>query len=246
MKRFRYLLITALFIDCLSVAVSAEQKTTDAEKLNSALNGRDAAECGFGSTLEFFMPTTSIANRVNKTVAFLLILASSHAFAASSTKPLLAFNIAKEEVICLGRSQGSAQNCDRTVNMTSLDSATKLILDRSDEALSLFSQKINNVNYVVFIARIPSKPLQSTGYCGAGHEDHLILLRYEENKLVLLDNFLLQSCLKSIVLDNDGDADILKSLTIDQENHAIRFRWINNPDDKSHRVTILNEKFLLN
>jgi len=44
MKRFRYLLITALFIDCLSVAVSAEQKTTDAEQLNSVHNVRDAAE----------------------------------------------------------------------------------------------------------------------------------------------------------------------------------------------------------
>ena len=192
------------------------------------------------------MQITSIVNKINKTVAFLLILASPHAFAAPSAKPLLSFKIAKEEIICLGGSQGNAQNCDRTVNMSSLDSATKRVIDRSDEALSLFSQKINNVNYVVFIARIPSKSPQSTGYCGAGYEDHLILLRYEEKKIVLLDDFLLQSCLKSIVLDNDGDADILKSLTIDQENHAISFRWINNPDDKAHRVTILNEKFLLN
>ncbi|MYM70434.1 hypothetical protein GTP45_27030 [Pseudoduganella sp. FT55W] len=44
MKRFRYLLITAIFVYCLSVAVSAEQKTTDAEQLNSVLNVRDAAE----------------------------------------------------------------------------------------------------------------------------------------------------------------------------------------------------------
>jgi len=112
--------------------------------------------------------------------------------------------------------------------------------------LPLFSQQVNNINYFVFIARIPSKSPQSTGYCGAGYEDHLILLRYEGKKIVLLDDFLLQSCLKSIVLDNDGDADILKSLTIDYENHAIGFRWISSPDDKEHRVTILNEKFLLN
>lgn len=44
MRLFYYLLITVSFVHSLSFAAPAEQKTTEAEQLNSVLNVRDAAE----------------------------------------------------------------------------------------------------------------------------------------------------------------------------------------------------------
>lgn len=97
----------------------------------------------------------------------------------------------------------------------------------------------------MFIARVPSKIPQSTGYCGAGYEDHLVLIEYGAKKTTLRDDFPLQSCLNSVTLDNDGDDDILKSLLLSPSKRSIGFRWLADADDRQHTLTILNGKFVL-
>lgn len=46
------------------------------------------------------------------------------------------------------------------------------------------------------------------GYCGAGYEDYLLLVEIRGKKLTLKDQFLLQSCLKSISMFIDQGDDI--------------------------------------
>lgn len=62
-------------------------------------------------------------------------------------------------------------------------------------------------NHSVILARIPSVPdAGGRGYCGAGHEDYMLLVERKDRSLRLLDRLLIQSCLKNIDLASDqGD-----------------------------------------
>lgn len=109
-----------------------------------------------------------------------------------------------------------------------------------------FSKPSDGGNYLVLIARAPSKSPQGSGYCGAGYEDHVILLEYRNLNIVRRDDFLLQSCLSSIALDTDDADDIMKALFIDPRNYSRRFRWITDSNNQNHTLSIANGKFLLN
>lgn len=177
-------------------------------------------------------------------------LATSPALSAAHGTPALAFPLNRNEKTCMEKqkTQGSGP-CHLLVEASALDNATGKILKRSDQILTVFSQPAGTGHYLVLIARLPSRTPQSTAYCGAGQEDHLILLEYDGKKAILRDDFLLQSCLKSVALDSDGSDggdDILKALAISTEKHSIGFQWLGNPGDKRHTLTILNGKFLLN
>lgn len=115
-----------------------------------------------------------------------------------------------------------------------MDKGVRQILQRSQELLPVFSQPSEAGDYLVFIARIHSKTPQSSGYCGAGYEDHLFLLEYSQKHIALRDDFLLQSCLKSIALDTDSGDDILRAFLFDRSQHSIKFRWLTNPDDRNN------------
>lgn len=182
---------------------------------------------------------------LNWVMAMTLTFIGSAVSAATPSEGFFAFEFSKDEIVCLGKSpKQNTHVCSRTIDIESLDFATTQVLARSDEMVPIFVQEMKNFQYLVFIARIPSRRNQAMGYCGTGHEDHLILLRYDGKQVTLRDDFLLQSCLKSVVLDNDEDG-ILKALAIDQESHTIKFRWLTHPDDKEHRISLVDEKFLL-
>lgn len=56
------------------------------------------------------------------------------------------------------------------------------------------------------------------GYCGAGYEDYLLLVEIRGKKLTLKDQFLLQSCLKSISMFIDqGDDNPSNGLTHEKD-----------------------------
>lgn len=168
---------------------------------------------------------------------------------AAGRYPLI-FELGHEEATCIKPQRNSDSGpCNLLVEAGALDNATRQILKRSDQIVTVFSQPADIGHYLVLIARLPSRTPQSSAYCGAGLEDHLILLEYDGKKAILRDNFLLQSCLKSVALDSDGSdggEDIVKALSISVEKHSIGFQWLGNPDDKRHTLTISNGKFLLN
>lgn len=165
---------------------------------------------------------------------------------AAPAEPLLLFQLEKIETICIGAAKvKSNSKCDHFVDTKSVGKDIRQLLQRSQELFPVFSQPVGAGNYLVLLARLPSKSPQSTGYCGAGYEDHLVLLEHSDQKIVLRDDFLLQSCLKSISLDSDGNDDVLKAISVKPAQHAIEFRWLTNPDDQDHTLTISNGKFSL-
>ena len=192
------------------------------------------------------MRTASTTNKLQPYLALSLALTLQTATAAPA-EPLLSFQLEKKETICIGAGKStSGGKCDHFISTKALTKGVRKILQRSHVLLPVFSQTSEAGDYLVFIARIPSKIPQSSGYCGAGYEDHLVLLEHSEKNIALRDDFLLQSCLKSIALDTDGGDDILKAFTFNPTKHSIEFRWLTNPDDRNHTLTILNGKFLLN
>jgi hypothetical protein len=159
----------------------------------------------------------------------------------------LAFQLERKETVCIGKDKShAAPKCGQVIETKSLDNRTKKILNRSVQVGPVFSQSVRDHQYLVFISRVPSRTPQSPGYCGAGYEDYLVLLEYDGKKISMQDEFLLQSCLKSIALDTDNGDDISKALVIDLERYSIKFRWLTNPDDKDHTISISDGKFMLN
>lgn len=190
------------------------------------------------------MQTTSTFSKIFfSTIIWALIFKTAM---AAPIAQVLAFDTAKNERVCIAQSSSHhLKDCHTFVHPKGLDSRTAQILKRSDQVLPLFSKIAREGHYFVLIARIPSKTPQSTGYCGAGYEDHLILLSYDGKRVVLPDDFLLQSCLKSMVLDNNKGDGILNAVSINMDTHEIEFQWLADADNRNHHIEILNDKFLL-
>jgi hypothetical protein len=121
-----------------------------------------------------------------------------------------------------------------------LDDRSRQMLDRADEVRTVLIQPAERGSYVVLLARVPSTTRRGTGYCGAGYEDHLVLLSYNQ-RYTFRDDFLLQSCLQSIMIDTDDD----ELVHVDRRKHTIGFRWLTKPDQDEHYLLIAGGKFLL-
>jgi len=120
-----------------------------------------------------------------------------------------------------------------------LDGRSRQLLDRADEVRTVLIQPTGRASNVVLLARIPSTARRGTGFCGAGYEDHLVLLSYDQ-RYTFQDDFLLQSCLQSIEVDTDDDL-----VHIDEHKQTIGFRWLGKPDQDEHYLLIGGGKFLL-
>lgn len=78
----------------------------------------------------------------------------------------------------------------------------KLHLKAADELYTVFSDPIStgDSNIFLILSRERSLNKNALGFCGAGYEDYLILVDISNDAINLLDEILIQSCLKSIEL----------------------------------------------
>lgn len=191
------------------------------------------------------MPTMLITSRMASWIA-LLVCMIPLAYGAPTESVALAFDVATHGKVCVSSPHSKAKSkCRRGLADKNIDRELRSVIRKSEELIDVLQTRKGNDIYWIFIARIPSKLPRSTGYCGAGYEDKLILSHYDGRKLDFRDNFLLQSCLSSISLQSDSPNDLLKSISIDHQAHIIRFRWLLNPDDRDHVLSIYNGAFKL-
>ena len=120
-----------------------------------------------------------------------------------------------------------------------LDGRSRQLLDAADEVRTVLIQPAERGSYVVLLARIPSTVRRGTSFCGAGYEDHLVLLSYDQ-RYTFKDDFLLQSCLQSLAVDTDDEL-----VHVDQHKQTIGFRWLGKPDQDEHYLLIAGGKLLL-
>lgn len=76
------------------------------------------------------------------------------------------------------------------------------------------------------LVRQPSRLRRSAGYCGAGTEDYLYLLRVRRNRLSMLDSFYLQSCLSSFSIDAEKFSDFMLAMKLESSTGKVEFRQI--------------------
>lgn len=123
-----------------------------------------------------------------------------------------------------------------------LDASAKSLLTPADEAYTIPQIAVSSqgAQAAVAVVRVPSNRKNPSGYCGAGHEDHLAYFTVAGKKLVLNDSKLIQSCLKSISLVSDSGNDPKDAISFDRQSSSIRFQSSSPPDfdsrDHSYRI----------
>lgn len=71
------------------------------------------------------------------------------------------------------------------------------------------------------LVREPSRGRGDVGFCGAGHEDHLLLVKVAKSVVRAVDDFLAQSCMKSISMDMDQFEELLGAINIDAQRKQL-------------------------
>lgn len=96
----------------------------------------------------------------------------------------------------------------------------------------------------IVMVREPSRPNgMGRGYCGAGYEDYLLLVEILEQKLLLRDQLLLQSCLKSISMFIDqGDNHPSNGLAHEKDG-SYSYRLVDDDAEKKRMLTVNDKHF---
>jgi hypothetical protein len=117
-------------------------------------------------------------------------------------------------------------------------------LIRASDLHLLGDTKDRSGHFLIVLSRELSRPgSMGQGYCGAGYEDYLLLLELRGSKMMLRDELLLQSCLKSISMFIDhGDDDPAASL-IRRVNGSFEYRMVEDDYDKRRILTVKNGRF---
>lgn len=96
----------------------------------------------------------------------------------------------------------------------------------------------------VVLVREPSRNPQGTGFCGAGFEDYLLLIEVFSKQILLLDKFLLQSCLTSLELASDQGNNPLKAMRVDTSRKSLTYKILGEEVEKT--TTVVDRKFQTN
>lgn len=155
-------------------------------------------------------------------LAAVLLLLSPHSIAAEFK---LSQAIGIGSVLTLGnrheRIEGVLNNQHGTRALF-IDDRLKDRLRDADEVQGINSKAfiIDHQPAFAAVVRLPSNSLSPQGFCGAGHEDFLVLVSLKDERLFMLDEQLLQSCLQSLSLTSDQGDDPSDAL------QPMAFPWI--------------------
>lgn len=131
---------------------------------------------------------------------------------------------------------------------------------RADNALSRATQQattlfvlggrsfdIDGQRYMVLATSRPSTNTNGHGYCGAGTEDELLLVRWvpQQHLLKLQDSMLVQSCLQSITLASDQGTQLEAALGQPSQLDPLELTWLTHPknEGRSRRYKVVAGKW---
>jgi hypothetical protein len=180
---------------------------------------------------------------------FVLIVGVSVAISAiaASGSELLQFSLPDTRTISIGHvgSKLVAREIRQKTPPISFDAQVQSHLANAESATHIFPTAISKTSPPLFVVviRKPSTVRRGMGFCGAGLEDYLLLLEVGNNKIVLKDELLLQSCLKSIALASDSGDDPIKALQANPATQEIFFQTLG--QEAGEKVTVESGKFRL-
>jgi hypothetical protein len=88
------------------------------------------------------------------------------------------------------------------------------------------------------LVREASRVRGDAGFCGAGHEDHLLLVKVTKSVGTAIDDFLAQSCLKSISMDMDQFNELMSAISIDKQARQLSLQQAVSSDTASFRQDV--------
>lgn len=87
---------------------------------------------------------------------------------------------------------------------------------------------------------------QGLGFCGAGYEGHLLLLKISNSTLNIADKYLVDSCLESISLTSDQGDDPFKALVqTDDKDEILTYDTIEGESIKTHKIYTQEDHFVI-
>ena len=117
-------------------------------------------------------------------------------------------------------------------------------LARADDIRLVGNASNPKAQLFIVMAREPSRPkAMGRGYCGAGYEDYLLLVEIIDRKLLLRDQLLLQSCLKSISMFIDQGEDHPSNGLIHENGGFFSYRLVDDDADKKRMLTVSDKHF---
>lgn len=186
------------------------------------------------------MQTISIIKRTCTLLVSCLLVAP---LVASAAERRYVFDAGAGESICLKTVQRGYKKfapCDSPTASIKPDNKTSQLFQTADDVIPLFGARAGEKQQLLLLARTPSTRQRSTGFCGAGHEDSLVLVELVGTRMVLKDRLLVQSCLKSIALESDQGDDPERAFSIDRSAGELRFRWLGDTPGSTRVVKVAN------
>jgi len=198
---------------------------------------------GRGVTQESSTQTTSKMISISiRTIALLAIFISQTAIADDLVLPSPQGTYV---VIDIKKQQVRAKDKEKNINYN-VDKAISRHFIRAED-IQLISNKWNSETQLfIILTREPSRPdAMGRGYCGAGYEDYLLLVEMLDGKLTLRDQFLLQSCLKSISMLIDQGDDNPNNGLIHEKDGSFTYRLVDDDYNKKKILTINKKRFVI-
>lgn len=186
----------------------------------------------------------TILNKINPADYFLGILATTFLLPAAHGQPAPISSAAQISIL-EKNGRVIAIDVDGKTSYQFDLLATAHLKKADDIRLMPYKRTTKNPVYVI-LSREPSRPdNMGRGYCGAGHEDYLLLVEKERQKLVLRDKLLLQSCLESRLIYSTAGGDDPITLLTHGNDGSLNFRWEKDDSDRMRRLTVRRGHFLL-
>lgn len=122
----------------------------------------------------------------------------------------------------------------------SVDRPLAAKLSTADEAVFLPVEISHNKGSRAkwMVLRNSSRSRSDAGFCGAGHEDRLILLQAQNGKVASLGNFTAQSCLSSISMDVDQLDELTAAFHQDPKTGDLTFQQSVSSEISSSRRSV--------
>lgn len=157
-----------------------------------------------------------------------LVLQSAHG-------PRVVIDVKKQRVLAEDKERNISYNVDKAISRHFIQAENiQLISNESNPEAQLY----------IVLTREPSRPsAMGQGYCGAGYEDYLLLVEILGHKLTLRDQFLLQSCLKSISMFIDHGDDSPSNGLTHKKDGSFTYRLVDDDYDKTRALIINNKHF---
>ncbi len=160
----------------------------------------------------FDMRTTSLLNDLCRVLAGLVSSMAACQMACAEEAPDWTVLVGKQATVSIDRRQVRLQ---RSLQARLRNAEAAAFLPLRPEA----GPTDSSLRWLLL--REASRAKGDAGFCGAGHEDHLLLVSVTKSVGTVIDDFLAQSCMKSIHMDVDEFKELMGAISIDRQNRQL-------------------------